>query len=561
MYISHFQSLPWVLMKSILEYVACDQSSAQQSSAQVTAVALLSTCHSWRAFVISSLCSEYNISIDRSYNAVTATLPRWPKQMRAPSLPSTGLVKKLRVSVVQWCSVINGSALEIFACSELSKTKFLAAHTLAVSVVDVAGIINCSTEEVDRAIEFTKDLSRLIRSMVPGVRQVDISWPNLYHVGLKKALLGFMNNATGLLYTGVRRVSFTEYGGLELPSTIQPSGQTDITHLSFRSSLSASRFTGLARACSRSLVELVIHEFPKDPTGLLYDENNTSVVYSSLQKLYIAQAIGIQGLVLPKTQNVTHFPRLRSLEINCQYPFGDDVLLRNNADTIEHICIPLDREFMHMNAKSNIFTPDKFKHLRSIKLLNYYGAQEMSQDDIDSIDRFVFSVSRSAAGKNLQIVRWGGLSDRKRLLYGLTHNQKLSNLRTVELSQSIFDFSEIIAILKAIPYLQRLWFSLDNNKHSVDGVVIPKLPSHLVKTHFPVGKHLNSVTFDKESKASVKQMAEAAMMLVLVSPSLVLSSVYTGKYTGFYSAIGCAMAKDPFKKFAHRLCPLANACY
>ncbi|KAJ1643854.1 hypothetical protein LPJ64_004406, partial [Coemansia asiatica] len=258
--------------------------------------------------------------------------------------------------------------------------------------------------------------------------------------------------STAGLYHGIKQVSFTEYGGFEFPATIEPAGLNDITYLSFKCKSSISSFLGLARACSSSLIKLTIHDFPKDPTGPLYDEKGTaSAVYSNLQKLYVAQDIGIQGLSLPKTKGIDHFPQLRSLEINCQYPFGDDVLLRGNADTIEHICIPLDKSFMNMNSKSNIFLPERFKRLRSIKLLNYYGAHEMSQYDIDAINAFVFNVSRSAAGDNLQAVRWGGLSERKRLFYGLTHNQKLRNLRVVELSRSIFDFAELVAILKAMP--------------------------------------------------------------------------------------------------------------
>ncbi|KAJ2854965.1 hypothetical protein J3B02_002414 [Coemansia erecta] len=548
-------------MEAIMKYATLDQTTCTQSSKQSVAVALLATCHSWRAFVTCSLCSEYRILIDCSRNSVVTSFAKWPRHLLcAPNLPSASLVKKVRLNIALWSSLMDGSALQMFVNSQLSSIVFPAAHTLAVSIIDVAGVTNCSTDEIDRANKFVSDLSRSIRSMMPNVRQIDISWPNVYHVGLKQGLVGILNSSTAGLYHGIKQVSFTEYGGFEFPATIEPAGLNDITYLSFKCKSSISSFLGLARACSSSLIKLTIHDFPKDPTGPLYDEKGTaSAVYSNLQKLYVAQDIGIQGLSLPKTKGIDHFPQLRSLEINCQYPFGDDVLLRGNADTIEHICIPLDKSFMNMNSKSNIFLPERFKRLRSIKLLNYYGAHEMSQYDIDAINAFVFNVSRSAAGDNLQAVRWGGLSERKRLFYGLTHNQKLRNLRVVELSRSIFDFAELVAILKAMPYLQRLWFSLDKKKHLVDGIAIPALPSYLIKNFCPLAKYLNSVTFDKESKASVKQMAEAAMMLVLVSPNLVLSSIYTAKSTGFHSAIGCAIKRNPFKEYVDRLSPLTNA--
>ncbi|KAJ1800332.1 hypothetical protein LPJ56_006511, partial [Coemansia sp. RSA 2599] len=232
---SYFQSLPWDLMDSILEYATLDQGSSpllcQQTPRQSVAVALLGTCHHWRTFVTSSLCSEYHISLDGSRSAAVISLPRWPKQLSAPSLPLASVVKKVRLNASLWSSLMDGTALQLFSCPQFTDMIFPAAHTLAVSIIDVAGVINCSADELSRAKTFAGKLSRAIRQMVPNVRQVDISWPNIYHVGLKQGLAGLLNSATSALYIGVKRIKFTEYGGFEFPAVIEQTGQTDITHL------------------------------------------------------------------------------------------------------------------------------------------------------------------------------------------------------------------------------------------------------------------------------------------------------------------------------------------
>ncbi|KAJ2785657.1 hypothetical protein GGI15_001836 [Coemansia interrupta] len=344
-----------------------------------------------------------------------------------------------------------------------------------------------------------------------------------------------------------------------MPGEIAAFGNIGLTHLTIRCKASKTSFIGLARSCAPTLRELIIHEFPKDGSALLRDDDGLPAVYSRLEKLYIAQTMGIQGLSLSQTGGISHFPALCSLDIRCKYPFDDDVLFRGNHDSLEHIGVPLDMNFMTMSVEKDVFQPTKFKKLHSIDLLNYYGAQEMTPYHIDTIKNFVFKLARAGTSENLQIVRWSGPSDERILLYGIEHNKTLSNLRVLEISKSVFQFSDVAVILKALPLLKRLWFSLDKKVPMLDGVRMPKLLTHLLTNYYPLSRSLYSVTFDQGSKASAKQIAVVAVLLAVVSPNLALTQVDTEMKADFVSGIKAAMATRPFHKHAERIKPLTKS--
>ncbi|KAJ1720860.1 hypothetical protein LPJ53_004558 [Coemansia erecta] len=523
------------------------------------AVALLSCCHSWRALLISQLCSEFYFLIEEKNELVVTSFPRWPKELRQPGFPACALVKEVRFQVVMWKSLMDGSALRKLLGSPYSNAVFPTASLLTVSVVDSSASINCADSLITTAREYIGEISQRIRSMVPAAREARISWPNVYHTGAKQELANIFSPETSALYMGLKRISFTEIGGFDTPGDIPTFGNIGLTHLTIRCKSSKSSFIRLARNCAPTLRELIIYEFPKDGSTLLRGSDGVPAVYSKLEKLYIAQSIGIQGLSLPQSGSMSHFPALRSLDIRCKYPFDDDVLFRGNHESLEHISVPLDMQFMAMSAENDVFQPMKFTRLHSIDLLNYYGAQEMTPYHIDTIKDFVFKLARAGTPEHLQIVRWSGPSDETKLLYGIKHNKTLSNMRILEISKSVFQFSDVVVILKAMPLLKKLWFSLDKKVPMLDGVRMPKLLTHLLANYYPLSRSLYSVTFDQGSKASAKQVAVVAMLLAVVSPTLALTQVDSEMKADYFSGIEAAIVTRPFQKHAERIKPLAKS--
>ncbi|KAJ1846181.1 hypothetical protein LPJ73_004610 [Coemansia sp. RSA 2703] len=206
-----------------------------------------------------------------------------------------------------------------------------------------------------------------------------------------------------------------------------------------------------------------------------------------------------------------------------------------------------------MADEYQIFTPGKFKRLRSFNILNYYGAQGKLPRLIEMTTRCATNLSLSGTTDRMHVVKWSGISEESEMLVALVSIKTLANIQVLELPKCVFQFSEMVIALRALTHVKRLWFSLGKKPASVDDIRMPKLPDYITSNCYPVGKFLYSVTFDIESKASAKQMATAAMLFAVASPSLVRVEVPNAAEQEFASEIKTSVAKRPFVKYAERV--------
>ncbi|KAJ2768367.1 hypothetical protein GGI18_005606 [Coemansia linderi] len=125
----------------------------------------------------------------------------------------------------------------------------------------------------------------------------------------------------------------------------------------------------LARLNALTLQSLAINSRAAiDLSGLIQDADGAFMVYSRLQTLKLVWRADVALSRRPVFRGALPLPRLRHLHVPQDYPFGDDMLFRGNAPTLEFLSVNLnDRVLVDILSSHGIFTPTSHPKLQCVK--------------------------------------------------------------------------------------------------------------------------------------------------------------------------------------------------
>ncbi|KAJ1670531.1 hypothetical protein GGF38_001459, partial [Coemansia sp. RSA 25] len=155
------------------------------------------------------------------------------------------------------------------------------------------------------------------------------------------------------------------------------------------------------------------------------------------------------------------------------YPFGDDVLFRGNAATLEYLKIVLDSELVAMLKQRNIFTPTSHPKLKcvNIKLCSsdasgvFPAAPEYLQ--------FALSIAPRASALAIPFLSSFGSTLTAELEMLGNHN----SIQVLSLYRTTLSFWDIVNLIRSLPLLSDLKTGLPTMDKLPQGL----LPPHIVE--------------------------------------------------------------------------------
>ncbi|KAJ2890819.1 hypothetical protein IWW38_003926, partial [Coemansia aciculifera] len=145
----------------------------------------------------------------------------------------------------------------------------------------------------------------------------------------------------------------------------------NLVHIDFTSDCVDS-VARLARQCASTLQSLTVNgcngragvggvsEFIRDNAG-------GYVEYPCLRSLRLNISLDARDAERPSFPGAVPFPSLRLLFMTSDYPFGDDVVFRKNADSLEYLEIGLDPGMTALLNECKVFSRTSHPKLRFVK--------------------------------------------------------------------------------------------------------------------------------------------------------------------------------------------------
>ncbi|KAJ2433253.1 hypothetical protein GGF42_009429, partial [Coemansia sp. RSA 2424] len=176
----------------------------------------------------------------------------------------------------------------------------------------------------------------------------------------------FVEKLMAQLFRLAPRIAHSLHRMLSSPVELRMDGICGLTHVDIETD-DIRPALQLARQSAMTLQYLRIKAHDHgNISGLIKDTGGNYIEYRQLRVLKLDHYTEVDNENKPVAPGAVLFPHLRLLHMANAFPFGDDVLFRGNAATLEFLKMKLAREDVMMLQKHRVFTPHSHPKLQSV---------------------------------------------------------------------------------------------------------------------------------------------------------------------------------------------------
>ncbi|KAJ2881487.1 hypothetical protein H4R27_004053, partial [Coemansia aciculifera] len=251
--------------------------------------------------------------------------------------PTLHLFKELEI-VIEEASIYSGAALRMLSCPPYDGCPFPQVRRLILNLTtnDVCGDRKTSSQGdqinisafVQRVMEMAPMVSDIQVTSICNYIPPEINSPNFIDL-------------ISQLFRLVTRVEFTIVDISDMPVTLYLNEICDLAHI---------KYTTLEKS-----------------DGIFHNADGGYITYPRLYTLKLADIAGIHDPAQLVSRGVVPFPRLRHIQLRSYNPFGDDVLFRGNAASLESLDMQLSIIDADMLHTYRTFTPTSHLKLKYVK--------------------------------------------------------------------------------------------------------------------------------------------------------------------------------------------------
>ncbi|KAJ2862857.1 hypothetical protein GGH94_004012 [Coemansia aciculifera] len=271
----------------------------------------------------------------------------------------------------------------------------------------------------------------------------------------------------------------------------------------------------LARHSASTLQSLVIETCGDgDVRGLIKDADGNYTEYPQLRVLKLKhKSKGYWG-GKPSFPGATPFPGLRLLKLD-SYPFGDEVVFRGNAATLEYLDFEAGGETIKMFMELGLFTPTSHPKLQYVKF-EREGERGLYPFTTDmAYIKFLLDIGPSATVRVLP-----HMFSESKVSAALSLLGDYPSIQVLHFLSARLSLWDAITIIRSLPSLSDLHcesLALD----PLPGEVIEDgLPAHIVSNYLRMGERFRCCHVYCKSGRLLKEVVTCALLLALICPNL-----------------------------------------
>ncbi|KAJ2459813.1 hypothetical protein GGF42_001239 [Coemansia sp. RSA 2424] len=534
--LSIFQLLPEHVVKLIVDHVAdcsrlhCYDTYKGSEEYNLLQMPLLWVCHNFRAFVYARFCSNYELQLDEGRDRYVDSRHSWPFCLRKIDYPTHHLAKKLFYQASFW-SVFSGKATQQLSGAPYEGCAFPLVRQLTIILCDdeehrqVFG--SHSPDGLDRyPPDTTANIAAFVqrvKQMVPDIREVDVR-PDL---SVQQQVVQRSTHTMDLiqqLYRIIKAKTAITYNSESLVEYLDLEPIRNLVHVAYLIEATSSRIMSLVRRSAQTLQSLDLSGTEHaDYTELIRDPESGGrwMEYPCLHTLRLfseyENAIS-QGSI---SNGAAPFPQLRWLAMHWTYPFGDDVLFRGNAATLEYLKIVPDPEMVAILKRHNVFTLTSHPKLKCVNInLSSSDASGVFAAASEYLQFALSIVPRTSVLTIPYPSSFGGRLTTELKMLG-NHN----SLQVLSLYRATLSFWDIVKLIKSLPLLSDLKTSVPTMDESPQCATLAQLPGYARSTYAPMVRRFRCwhITFPLSTR--LDNLAACVLVLALIYPNFDYAAV------------------------------------
>ncbi|KAJ2056265.1 hypothetical protein GGI17_006283 [Coemansia sp. S146] len=511
---------------------------------------LLWACHNFRAVAYLLYCSRYKLAIANSPNyrrllkrAKPSSFYIGYRMNNNLGYPTHHLAKTLDIEIDEE-SIYSGEALMMLSRAPYNGCAFPLVRRIVFLIVTDDGL-----EEGKRTKRNIVAFVQRIKQMSPSVNDIWVR-PMDYDAPRFFSSSPIYSSLVARLFQLAVRVQYGDAGAPMTSVNLLPYDFCNIVHIKCTTEIHDQRFIKLAHQNSATLESLIIEAgraivIP----SIIMKEGGAFVAYPHLHTLKLSgKPLFGNGLTYPVFSGVVPFPSLRHLQIALEYNFGDDVVFRGNAATLESLVLLLSDSTVSVLRQFGVFTPTSHPKLRHVRL-GYMRdfIPSIFATSIEAI-QFAMVIGRAAPMRNICLYAMHTM-----WIPTLSQLDGLDSIQVLSLYSTVLDLWDAIALIKVLPMLSDLSFELASLGPLPDGVTLDELPAYVISTYAPMGERFRCCHFMTLRTELFTELTKFVLLLALACPNFTFAALSFRKDEKFAELMKTAIASDMFKPYASRL--------
>ncbi|KAJ2467070.1 hypothetical protein GGI03_001765 [Coemansia sp. RSA 2337] len=388
-------------------------------------------------------------------------------------------------------------------------------------------------------------LSKRIKQMAPMVREIEVECGEIYvdkypETEYFKKLLVRLFQLTPRVVHRIRDEA--------APVDLLADGIFNLVHIDIESR-NIDPIAQMARQSAMTLQYLAIETRGNgDAMGLIRDADGGYTEYPRLRVLKLEHYSGKFMDGKPVFPDAAPFSSLRVLRMS-DYPFGNDVVFRGNAATLEYLDLEADSEIMEMFKERSLFTPTSHPKLQYVKFECDLGSAPYLFATDTAYFQFLLNVGSSAAVRGFSRIH-----SASRISAALSLLGDYPSIQVLCLPDAFLSLWDAITIIKLLPYLSDLHSALPVLGMPPSKVAEDELPAYTIAKYTQMSKRFRCWHLTLISETPFKEAINCVLLLALICSNFDLCDPPKDVYNrGFMDQLEKAIDLDGFKRYALRL--------
>ncbi|KAJ2115702.1 hypothetical protein IW146_002097 [Coemansia sp. RSA 922] len=454
---SHFQRLPLHVAQLVVDYVLYGGSSQLFGGPRPSLKPLLWVCRNFRTIVCSQVSENFMIKFDRCQDKLES---EW--RYKSPiygqlDLPERRFVKELNFWLDEQ-SVYSGKLLDMMLHEFYNAGTFPMVRSVLFRVMPLPkpeeGTV-VESIDADSAEANLNAFVRHVKLMAPNVKNIKV-WgsDDRHHQPLMPS--SRFQTMAARLFMLTERIDFASTSE-DLRIDLPLNEIHNVVHISHDSPECNWQLFSLVRHCAPTLESLALttRNFDDRLSSLIRSDDGTYTTYPKLRTLSLHSYSNVESSSESVFEGAVPFPNLRHLHINKFYTFGDDVLFRGNAATLQSLQLVLNPFAVALLRRHKVFV-----------LMIGPNATVREIGSRKTVDDFR-----------------GAQPDTHLLFSALPMLAECPWIKVLMLSDMRLELWDALNLVKSLPLLTDLYTDGITLNTTPDGVTVDELPTYVVTTH------------------------------------------------------------------------------
>ncbi|KAJ2460163.1 hypothetical protein GGF42_001019, partial [Coemansia sp. RSA 2424] len=533
--LSAFQLLPEHIVKLIVDHVAgCsrllyDDIYKDSGEYRLLQMPLLWVCHNFRTFVHARFCNKYELRLEEGIDGYVGSRLSWPPCLRKLNYPTHHLATGLCLDLSIW-SICMGMAVQQLSSAPYEGCTFPRVRQLTIGLYLDDEFKQLSENRPPPSLDSypPKTAANIaafvqrVKQLVPDIREVDVwSYPDAED--LIKRRNAHILDLIQQLYDIVEAKNAITRDSMVLVEYMDLEPSRDLVHVAYHIDATSSRIVPLVRRSAQTLQSLDLTAVAHiDYTELIRDPDSGGrwMEYPCLHTLRLFSEYKTAMSRSSISNGAAPFPQLRRLSMRRAYPFGDDVLFRGNAATLECLDIVLDPEMVAMLKRHNVFMPTSHPKLKCVNI-NLRFSDVPGAFATADYWQFALRIAPRASALALPCLpSFGGILTTELEMLG-NHD----SLQVLSLYSATLSFWDIVNLIKSLPLLSDLKTGNPTMDELPRGVTLAQLPGYARLTYAPMGKRFRCWHINFSPSTRLGNLATCVLVLALICPNFDYAAV------------------------------------